>query len=77
MAGAFLRLKQEIKSLNGGDIVELSKMERMALDFFDDGNEKLTMQRLCMAAMLSPKQDIKKMLCVLIEKLRENKAVRR
>ncbi len=49
--------------------MKLNKMERMAMKFFDDGNEELTMQRLCMAAMLSPKQEVKKMLCGLMKKL--------
>ncbi len=53
--------------------MKLNKMERAAMKFFDDGNVELTMQRLCMAAMLSPKQGVKKTLCGLIEKLRESK----
>ncbi len=52
--------------------MRLNNMEQMVLKFFDDGNVELTMQRLCFAAMLSPKQGIKKMLCRLVEKLREN-----
>ncbi len=51
-------------------MVRLNKMERMAMKFFDDGNPEMTMQRLCFAAMLSPRQEVKRMFRGLIEKLR-------
>ncbi len=49
--------------------MKLNKKERMAMDFFDDDNLEMTIQRLCWTAMLSPNQEIKKMLCGLIDKL--------
>ncbi len=49
--------------------MKLNKMERTALYFFGDDSLERTVKRLHLAAALTPRQKVKKMLCGLADKL--------